>query len=64
MVASGNHAAPLQLLKEIDAGLESYRLWMLNAPIGIPDRDGVVLETSFVGQGMRRRKTATGCCSG
>jgi acyl-CoA hydrolase len=27
---------------------------MLNAPTGIPDRDGVTPETSFVGPGMRR----------
>jgi len=53
VVVSGNHAVPLQVLKEIDAALDSYRLWILNAPKGIPDRDGVVLETSFVGPGMR-----------
>lgn len=54
VVASGNHAVPLHLLKEIDSALDEYRLWILNAPTGIPDRDGVVLETSFVGPGMRR----------
>jgi len=53
VVASGNHAVPLHLLKEIDGALDEYRLWILNAPNGIPDRDGVVLETSFVGSGMR-----------
>jgi len=53
IVASGNHAVPLHVLKEIDGALDEYRLWILNAPAGIPDRDGVVLETSFVGAGMR-----------
>src|SRR5690348_8522664 len=53
VVVSGNHAVPTQLLKEIDGQLDAYRLWVLNAPAGIPDRDGVVLETSFVGPGMR-----------
>ena len=54
LVVSGNHAVPRRLLDEIDARLASYRLWVLNAPVGVPDREGVVLETSFVGPGMRR----------
>jgi acyl-CoA hydrolase len=53
VVASGNHAVPTQLLKAIDSSLDAYRLWILNAPAGIPDRDGVVLESAFVGPGMR-----------
>jgi len=53
VVVSGNFATPRTLLGEIDALLASYRLWALNAQSGLPDRDGVVLETSFVGPGMR-----------
>ena len=55
VVASGNGAVPWTLLHALDAALESYRLFMLNAPIGVPDRPGVVLETPFVGAGMRGR---------
>lgn len=53
VVVSGNHAVPAHLLAEIDASLDTYRLWVLNAPAGVPDREGVTLETSFVGPGMR-----------
>ncbi|HEU0131164.1 MAG TPA: acetyl-CoA hydrolase/transferase C-terminal domain-containing protein [Mycobacteriales bacterium] len=55
VVASGNAAAPLPLLRAIDAALPRWRLHMLNAPPGIPARDGVRLETAFVGTGMRDR---------
>jgi acyl-CoA hydrolase len=53
VVASGNHAVPWQLLDIADRSLQRYRLFMLNAPTGVPDRDGVTLETPFVGVGMR-----------
>ena len=53
VVAGGNHAAPLRALAILDASVAAYRLHMLNAPIGIPDREGVTYETSFVGAGMR-----------
>jgi acyl-CoA hydrolase len=53
VVASGNFATPWQLLAEVDQILPTYRLWVLNAQPGIPDREGVELETSFVGMGMR-----------
>ena len=53
MVASGNFATPWQLLAEVDQLLPTYRLWVLNAQPGMPDREGVELETSFVGVGMR-----------
>jgi acyl-CoA hydrolase len=55
IVASGNHAAPWPLLQVAEDALDSYRLFMLNAPPGVPDRPGVVLETPFVGAGMRNR---------
>lgn len=54
IVVTGNHATPWHTLGLVDAGVSSYRLNMLNAQVGVPDRDGVVLETSFVGSGMRR----------
>lgn len=54
VVVSGNHAVPFHTLKLIDATLDEYRLWVLNAPTGLPDRDGVTYETPFVGVGMRR----------
>jgi acyl-CoA hydrolase len=54
VVASGNAAAPLPTLAVVDQALPRYRLNVLNAPHGIPARDGVVHETSFVGVGMRR----------
>jgi len=53
VVISGNHAVPMHTLGLIDAELESYRLWVLNAPTGLPDREGVTYESPFVGAGMR-----------
>ena len=57
VVASGNGAVPWPLLRAVDGALATYRLFLLNAPAGIPTRDGVVHETSFVGPGMRRSPT-------
>ena len=54
VVVSGNHATPWHTLGLVDAALPAYRLWALNGQPGLPDRDGVTLETSFVGPGMRR----------
>ena len=54
VVVSGNHAVPAYTLRLVDEALAGYRLWMLNAPVGLPDRDGVIYETPFVGAGMRR----------
>ncbi|MCW2761936.1 MAG: acetyl-CoA hydrolase/transferase, partial [Marmoricola sp.] len=53
-MVSGNFATPWHLVSEIDRLLPVYRLWALNGQPGLPDRAGVVLETSFVGAGMRR----------
>ncbi|MFZ0324712.1 MAG: acetyl-CoA hydrolase/transferase C-terminal domain-containing protein [Actinomycetes bacterium] len=55
VVASGNFATPTVALDALDASLPTYRLFVLNAQHGIPDRAGVTLETCFVGPGMRRR---------
>ncbi|MCW2681849.1 MAG: 4-hydroxybutyrate CoA-transferase [Frankiales bacterium] len=56
VVASGNFATPRTLLDAVDRVLPSYRLWMLNAQPGVPERDGVVHETPFVGPGVRGSK--------
>jgi acyl-CoA hydrolase len=53
VVASGNFATPTVALGLLDAAVEQYRLFMLNAQRGIPTRPGVCLETCFVGPGMR-----------
>ncbi|MFS2293042.1 MAG: 4-hydroxybutyrate CoA-transferase [Actinomadura sp.] len=55
IVAGGNFAAPARALAVLDRALPEYRLFMLNAQEGVPDRDGVELETPFVGVGMRGR---------
>jgi acyl-CoA hydrolase len=54
VVASGNMASPLTALAVVDAALPAYLLNVLNAQPGLPDRDGVTHETSFVGPGVRR----------
>ncbi len=54
MVVSGNHATPWHTLRLVDEALSSYRLWALNGQRGLPDREGVTLETCFVGPGQRR----------
>src|SRR5829696_958815 len=53
VTASGNYAAPLRVLRLLDEVVPEYRLHMLNAQPGIPDRDGVTYETAFVGPAMR-----------
>jgi acyl-CoA hydrolase len=53
VVASGNFATPTRALAVLDRVVAEYRLFALNAQPGIPDRDGVTLETPFVGPGMR-----------
>jgi acyl-CoA hydrolase len=53
VVASGNFATPLRTLEILDRVVPEYRLNILNAPKGIPDREGVGYETAFIGAGMR-----------
>ncbi|MEI7779198.1 MAG: acetyl-CoA hydrolase/transferase C-terminal domain-containing protein [Actinomycetes bacterium] len=53
LVVSGNFATPLEALAVFDRELAEYRLFMLNAQLGIPDRVGVTPESAFVGPGMR-----------
>jgi acyl-CoA hydrolase len=53
VVASGNLATPRGLLDILERARERYRLFMLAAQPPMPVRDGVILETPFVGPGMR-----------
>lgn len=53
IVASGNSAYPKYLLDIVETQLECFNLHMLNAPDGIPKREGITHETAFVGKGMR-----------
>lgn len=55
VVVSGNFATPSRALGVLDKAVAEYRLFALNAQAGVPDRDGVTLETPFVGAGMRGR---------
>lgn len=54
VVASGNFATPKTLLSLADKHIAEFRLFMLGAQTGIPDRDGVIFESPFLGPGMRR----------
>lgn len=56
IVAPGNFATPYTTLGIVDQALESFRLHMLNAQPGIPDREGVYYETAFVGPAVRRHR--------
>lgn len=55
LLVSGNFATPQTLLAALDKQIAEYRLNMLNAQPGIPDRAGITYETAFVGAGMRGR---------
>jgi acyl-CoA hydrolase len=56
VVVGGNFATPWRALAVLDGVVARYRLFALNAQAGIPDRDGVTLESPFVGPGMRGRR--------
>ena len=56
VVAAGNFATPWRALAVLDKAVAQYQLFMLNAQDGVPDREGVALESPFVGPGMRGRK--------
>lgn len=53
IIASGNFATPHSLLQVAAASIEEFRLFMLNAHPGVPDREGIEFESPFVGPGMR-----------
>jgi acyl-CoA hydrolase len=54
VVASGNFATPKALLNLADKHIAEFKLFMLGAQVGIPDRAGVIFESPFLGPGMRR----------
>ncbi|MFX0538051.1 acetyl-CoA hydrolase/transferase family protein [Ornithinimicrobium sp. Y1847] len=54
VVVSGNHAVPWELVRAADEALPRWTLHALNGPPGLPDREGITLETCFVGPGQRR----------
>lgn len=54
VLASGNFATPKALLRIADEHIAEFRLFMLGAQSGIPDREGVIFESPFLGPGMRR----------
>ncbi len=56
VVVSGNFATPERALAVLDTAVAEYRLFVLNAQRGIPDRDGVILESPFIGPGMRGKR--------
>jgi acyl-CoA hydrolase len=53
IIVSGNFATPFTVLGVVAQQLPEFTLHMLNAQGGIPDREGVTLETCFVGPAMR-----------
>lgn len=53
VVVSGNGATPWTVLGILDKAVERFVLHLLNGQPGLPDREGVTLETAFVGPGMR-----------
>lgn len=53
VVMSGNFGTPWRALSILDTAVVEYHLFTLNAQPGVPDRDGVVLESAFVSPGMR-----------
>ena len=59
IVASGNFATPRTLLQIADEAISHFRLFMINAHPGIPDREGISYESPFVGRGMRRHPRLT-----
>ncbi len=54
VVVSGNHAVPWEGVRLLDETVERYVLNLLNGPPGLPEREGVTIETCFVGAGQRR----------
>jgi acyl-CoA hydrolase len=53
VVASGNLATPRALLDSLERVRERYRLFMLAAHDPLPQREGVIFETPFVGPATR-----------
>jgi hypothetical protein len=58
IVVGGNFATPWRALAVLDGTVAQYRLFALNAQPGMPDRDGMTLETPFTGPACA---AAAGC---
>ncbi|WP_347176885.1 acetyl-CoA hydrolase/transferase C-terminal domain-containing protein [Parafrankia sp. EAN1pec] len=56
IVAAGNFATPTVAVGALDRALSAYRLFVLNAQHGVPERPGVTPVTPFVGPGMREHR--------
>jgi acyl-CoA hydrolase len=54
VVVSGNMATPWEAVRCVDEALSEYTIHALNGMPGFPTRDGVTVETCFVGPGMRK----------
>ncbi len=54
VIVSGNFASPRTALALFDEHIPQWRLWTLNPQPGLPEREGITPETSFVGAGMRK----------
>src|SRR5271165_7190743 len=52
-VAGSHSATPRRLIYMLDTEVDGYNLFILNPRKGLPQREGVTLETSFIGPGMR-----------
>ncbi|MDO5067842.1 MAG: acetyl-CoA hydrolase/transferase C-terminal domain-containing protein [Propionibacteriaceae bacterium] len=53
IVTQGSFGTPRALLGLLDAAIAEYRLFIVNGLGALPDRDGVRIETTFVGSGLR-----------
>jgi len=53
VVVSGNMATPSSLVGILDANIESYRLFSINACPALPDRADVTHESPFIGPALR-----------
>lgn len=53
VVTQGSFGTPRALLELIDGALPEYRLFIVNGLGKLPDREGVRIETTFVGSGLR-----------
>ena len=57
VVVPGNFATPWAVVDALDAALERWTLHLLNPQPGVPVREGVTIETCFVGPGARKAPT-------
>ena len=53
VITQGSFGTPRALLGLLDAAIPEYRLFIVNGLGALPDRDGVRIETTFVGAGLR-----------